>query len=155
MLEIQPTNPIETRHLIVALDEYQSTLYPADSNHLDQIHELQQDHVYFVAAKLDGNLVGCGAIKLLDDYGEIKRMYVSPAARQQGIGKAILAELESRAASQGLHLVRLETGRLQTAAIQLYRSCGYRDVGPFGDYIEDPHSVFMEKRVRSPDASRL
>ena len=138
----------QVQQLIGELDKYQSTLYPDESNHLDPIEELQRDHVYFIAAKLDGAIVGCGAIKLFDSYGEVKRMYVSPTSRQQGIGKAILTELETHAASKGIHVTRLETGHLQTAAIKLYRCCGYRDVGPFGDYSEDPHSVFMEKRLR-------
>ena len=65
------------------------------------------------------------------------------------MGRAILARIEEQAAREGLQLMRLETGVRQEEAIALYRSCGYRDCGPFGDYPPDPLSRFMEKRLAS------
>ena len=118
---------------------------PAESNHFDPLDELQRDHVHFVAAYDGTDIVGCGALKLFADYGEIKRMFVSRGARRRGIGQQIIAALEHHARINNIMLIRLETGRRQEAARQLYRQAGYRQTGPFGDYQEDPHSIFMEK----------
>lgn len=74
-------------------------------------------------------------------------MYVSPAARGEGLGRAILARIESEAQREGLRVMRLETGNRQNEALGLYRSAGYVDCGPFGEYQPDPLSHFMEKRL--------
>src|SRR5205807_742672 len=100
-------------------------------------------------ARRDGAAVGCGALRLAAGYGEVKRMYVSPAARGAGLGRAILARIESEAQREGLRVMRLETGNRQTEALSLDRSAGYVDCGPFGEYRPDPLSRFMEKRLNS------
>jgi len=76
-------------------------------------------------------------------------MYVAPAARGEGLGRAILARIESEAQREGLRVIRLETGNRQTEALSLYRSAGYVDCGPFGEYQPDPLSRFMEKRLQA------
>jgi putative acetyltransferase len=91
--------------------------------------------------------VGCGAIVLKADYGEVKRMVVDPAARGQGVARALLRALEAAAADAGCRLLRLETGPYQPEALALYASLGYEGRGPFGDYTNDPLSVFMEKAI--------
>jgi len=86
----------------------------------------------FLLATLAGEPVGCGALKFHQDApAEIKRMWVSPTARGLGLGRRLLAELESRAAGHGAAVVRLETNRALAEAIALYRSSGYREVKPF------------------------
>ncbi len=80
-------------------------------------------------------------------YGEVKRMFVAPEARGQNIARAILRCIEDQAAREGLTLMRLETGIHQAAAHALYRSGGYAECAPFGEYRLDPLSVFMEKRL--------
>lgn len=86
----------------------------------------------FLLATLAGEPVGCGALKFhQDEPAEIKRMWVSPTARGLGLGRRLLAELESRAADHGATAVRLETNRALAEAIGLYRSSGYREVKPF------------------------
>ena len=72
-------------------------------------------------------------------------MYVHPGSRGQGIGKALLAFLESHASAAGLTVFKLETGSKQTQAIDFYSRSGYVECAPFGDYTEDPNSVFMSK----------
>lgn len=133
--------------LIDELDAYQSALYPAASNHLDRIDELARPHVHFLGAFDDAQLLGIGAVKLLDGYGEIKRMYVSHGARGSGIGRRILDALEAVAEDRGVYVLRLETGIHQPEAIGLYRRCGYIEIEPFGNYRPDPLSLFMEKRL--------
>lgn len=152
MLEIRPVQPSveEVRQLIAELDNYQAELYPAESNHLDPLAELERDHVRFLGAFATGGerqLLGCGAIKLLGDYAELKRMFVRPTARGQGVGSQLLAALEQLAAAEQIRVVRLETGVKQPEALGLYHGRGYRPIEAFGDYRPDPLSVFMEKRL--------
>jgi putative acetyltransferase len=150
VIETSPTIP-EARTLIAELDDYQSRLYPAESNHLDSLEELTAPNVTFIIVRLDGQAVGCGAVKEIQGaqgaYGEIKRMYVSPTGRGHGLAKTVLAYLEERIIAKGILLTRLETGIHQTEAIGLYERLGYRRIGTFGDYQADPLSIFMEKRL--------
>jgi putative acetyltransferase len=74
-------------------------------------------------------------------------MYVHPRGRGQGIAKAVLAKLESEAAAAGCKLLKLETGPLQPEALGLYARSGFERRGPFGQYVNDPLSVFMQKRI--------
>jgi putative acetyltransferase len=134
--------------LITELDRYQSALYPPESNHFVDIATLTQPNVLFAVARgSDGAAGACGAIVLGPHYGEIKRMYVHPRLRGQGVAKALLAFLEAAARERGCSLLQLETGILQDEAIGLYKRCGYEKRGPFGDYKEDPLSLFMAKRI--------
>jgi putative acetyltransferase len=73
-------------------------------------------------------------------------MYVSPAARGTRLGRRILDRIEDEARREGLDCMRLETGIHQPEALALYRSAGYVEREPFGEYKPDPLSVFMEKR---------
>ena len=147
--EIQIENPRATGvpELIAALDDYLSSLYPPTSNHFLDLDQLSQRDIRLFVARLEGSPLACGALRIARDYGEVKRMYVSPAARGAGLGRAILARIESEAQREGLRVMRLETGNRQTEALALYRSAGYVDCGPFGEYGPDPISRFMEKRI--------
>jgi putative acetyltransferase len=132
--------------LIEDLDAYQKPLYPIESFHGIDLAALTQPDVLFAVAR-DGNgrAVGCGAMVVGPHHGEIKRMYIRPVARGQGIGGRVLALLEAKARERGCMLFRLETGYLQAEALALDARCGYARRGPFGDYTDDPTSVFMEK----------
>lgn len=141
---VRPDNP-EVRALIEALDAYQSALYPAESNHFVPIEELCRPEVTFFVARLGELTVGCGALLNRGDYGEIKRMYVDPSARGLGIGRKLLLAVEQAARDQRIALLRLETGVSQPEALALYEKAGYAVRGPFGEYAEDPLSVFREK----------
>jgi len=101
--------------------------------------------VRFFVARLDGEAVGCGALRIDVGYGELKRMYVTPAARGHRIGRRILDRIEAEARAEGLTCLRLETGIHQPEALALYRSAGYAERDAFGAYAPDPLSVFMEK----------
>ncbi len=102
----------------------------------------------FLAARRDGEIVGCGGIcRLGDGVAELRRMYVSPSARGLGIGRRLLAELERRAAELGYAAIRLETGFRQREAIGLYESAGFRRGDCWGPYLTDPKSVCYEKRL--------
>jgi putative acetyltransferase len=151
-MNIVPLNPAApaARALIGRLDAYQIGLYPAESNHLDGIEALQQPNVLFLGAYVGDELVGCGAVKRLDDdgiYGEIKRVFVLDAYRGRGVSKRLMQELEAHLRSNGIHTARLETGIRQPEAIALYRRLGYVERGPYGTYASDPLSLFMEKNL--------
>ena len=133
--------------LIRAADEYLSALYPPEQNYLLDIAQLRKPNVTFLVARLEGEVVGCGAMVRCRDYGEIKRMYVLPERRGLGIGRRLMQRLEAAAAAAGIDLLRLETGARQPEAIGLYRAHGYVSRGPFGDYPEAELSLFMEKRL--------
>jgi ribosomal protein S18 acetylase RimI-like enzyme len=95
--------------------------------------ELTPPHGYFVLATLNGEPVGCGALKCHADYGEIKRMWVATSARGLGIGTWILLRLEDLARERRLPLLRLETNKALTEAQSLYRRNGFHEVAAFND----------------------
>jgi putative acetyltransferase len=134
--------------LIAELDAYQDTLYPPESRHALDLASLKQPNVLFAVARDNtGHAIGCGAIVLCPEFGELKRMYVSPRGRGQGVAKKLLALLESQAIGSGCMRLMLETGPYQHEALALYASAGYERRGPFGDYTNDPLSVFMQKHI--------
>ena len=142
-----PDQP-EVIALIAELDAWQDTLYPPESRHALDLSSLMQARVRFhVARDADGRAVGCGAVVLTPDHGEIKRMFVRPDCRGQGIARRLMQALEQAAAAAGCRVLRLETGPYQPEALGLYASLGYRRRGPYGDYVDDPLSVFMEKSL--------
>jgi GNAT superfamily N-acetyltransferase len=87
----------------------------------------------FFLARLDGRAIRCGGWHLLAPAeAEIKRMYVTPAARGRGAERRILQETdELRAAGHGVTRMLLETGVRNAAALALYRSCGYEPHPPY------------------------
>lgn len=101
-----------------------------------------------VVAYLDGEAVGCGAFK---EYSaaevEVKRMYVRPAHRGQGVAAAVLTGLEQWARELGYTACVLETGKKQPEAIRLYEKSGYARTPNYGQYAGVENSVCMRKAV--------
>ena len=95
--------------------------------------EMRPPRGYFILATLDGEAVGCGALKCHAGNGEIKRMWVRGTRRGLGIGARILDALENLARKRRLPLLRLETNKTLEEAQALYRSRGYREVPAFND----------------------
>ena len=89
-----------------------------------------------------------GSPILWKEYGEVKRMYVRPSFRGFGLAKLMLEELSKYAKQNGVHLLRLETGIHQKDAIALYRGWGFKEIAHFGEYQEDPLSLFFEKEIQ-------
>jgi putative acetyltransferase len=137
--------------LIAELDAYQSTLYPPESHHaLDLASVAEQGLLFVVARDGAGQAVGCGAVVLCAEYGELKRMYVRPQQRGAGVAKRILHTLEDAAVAADCAVLKLESGPYQPEALGLYARCGYARCGPFGAYTDDPLSVFMQKTLAGP-----
>jgi putative acetyltransferase len=142
-----PDQP-EVRDMLARLDAYCAALYPAESNHLLDIASLMQgDALFLVARDVDGAAVGCAALVNRQEYGEVKRMFVDERRRGLGTGRKLLEHLVMFARMSGLSVLRLETGIHQPEAIALYERMGFERRAPFGDYREDPLSLFMEMRL--------
>ena len=140
-----------SRSLIARLDAELTLRYPEPgATHF----RLEEDEVApgrgaFLVALLGDEPVGCGALRRLDaDTGELKRMYVDPNRRGRRIATQLLDALESRARDLGLTRLVLETGPRQTEAIALYERCGFTRRGEFGEYHDEPLSLYMEKELR-------
>jgi putative acetyltransferase len=134
--------------LIAELDAYQDTLYPAESRYALDLSSLKKANVRFVVARdRERKAIGCGAVVLYDGYGELKRMYVSDEQRGKGVARDILALLETLGREAGYARFTLETGPYQPAALAFYARSGYARCERFGDYKDDPLSVFMRKEL--------
>jgi ribosomal protein S18 acetylase RimI-like enzyme len=95
---------------------------------------------------VDAEAVGCGAVRLLDDEtAELKRMYVAPGCRRQGMAGAILRSLEDHARALGATRIVLETVIDPPAAVALYRAAGYGEIPKFGPYVDSEISFCMAK----------
>ena len=147
MLEIVKIDPHgdEARALIRQLDAYLNGQYEAQAHY--STHNLLSADTTFFAARLDGEPVGCGAFRPMADANavEIKRMYVAPNARRQGVARAVLAALEGEALRTGFTIARLETGIKQVEAIPLYRSAGYELIDCYPPYAGMAESLCFEK----------
>lgn len=128
------------------------SLYSSEDNHFLSIDALCAPNIRFFGAELNGRYVGCGALALMDGYGELKSMFTDPSARGQGVAKAILAAIESEAQHHSFDHIALETGWLLKEAVALYRRLGFSECGPFGDYSDNPESLFMKKYLSAKDS---
>lgn len=133
--------------LLATADAYYRALYPPESNHLLDVEALRGSDVRFLVARAGGRALGTGALAWRGAFVEIKRMWVDPAARELGLGRRMLGALETLARAEGAAVLHLETGVRQPAALALYRSAGFAQTGPFGDYHPDPLSLFFVKAL--------
>lgn len=133
--------------LISELDKYLAVTDGDEHGFYDQFNKV--DSIKHVIVAYDGQTpVGCGAIKpLSDDTMEIKRMYVLPEYRGNGIAGKLLAELEAWAYELGYNNCMLETGKRQPEAIRLYLKSGYSPVPNYGQYIGMDNSVCFKKEL--------
>lgn len=151
-IEIVPERPdtVDASTLIRELDGYLKPFYPPESCHGYGVEKLLREAVPFFVMRQDAVPAGCGGIKLFGtDYGEIKRMYVRSQFRGHGLGTLMLRFLADYALQHDVTVLRLETGIYQAEAIGLYERLGFHVIPPFGEYREDPLSVFYERRLAS------
>ena len=155
-ISFESPNQAEAIALIAELDAYQDALYPPESRHALDLASVTEQGLMFVMARDDaGQAVGCGAVVLSKEYGELKRMYVRPQQRGLGLAKKILQTLEAAANAADCKVLKLESGPYQPEALGLYARCGFERCGPYGAYADDPLSVFMEKRIAGPQPTAL
>lgn len=139
---------------IVALLEQHLTLMfsvtPPESVHALDLEGLRGQGVTVWTAWRRGTLLGCGALKELElEHGEIKSMHTAAAFRGQGVGTALLVHILNEARRRNYRRVSLETGSQPAfaSARSLYRRHGFSLCLPFGDYSDDPNSVFMTRML--------
>ncbi|KAI9008699.1 acyl-CoA N-acyltransferase [Hyaloraphidium curvatum] len=104
-------------------------------------------NVCFLVARVGGIAAATGAVAVREGYGELKRMFVLPEFRGLGLGRKMLGALLDHLRTRHIGVARLETGILNAEAIALYERAGFRRIGPFGDYVDDPLNVFYELRL--------
>jgi putative acetyltransferase len=117
-----------------------------ESTHVLDIDQLRKPNIKFWTIWMDDRLAGCGALKLLSqNHAEIKSMRVADSSRRQGVGAAMLRHLLEQGREMGMQRISLETGSMDffTPARTMYEQAGFAYCRPFGDYVEDPNSVFM------------
>ena len=169
-ISLAPIVGKEADHLLLLSDAYMASLYPAESNHLVSSESLRTDDVCFIGAFQENRdrsgdemacqklvavsasalqCVACVAARFhrTEGYAEIKRLYVDMFWRGSGLAKRLIARIEAEIVEQGIQCARLEMGIYQPEADALYRSLGYREIPPFGDYLVDPLSQFLEKSL--------
>ena len=177
-ISLAPIVGAEADHLLVLSDEYMASLYPAESNHLVSSESLRTGDAIFLGAFTSstmssssgtadqpgkkgglpsggdvGECIGCVAARFYREagYAEIKRLYVQEAYRGRGLSRTLMNAIEAEILAEGIDCARLEMGIYQPAADALYRSIGYHDIPPFGEYLVDPLSQFLEKApLRAP-----
>jgi len=145
-LEIDDLSRIEVHDLLNEHLQNMHQLSPAESVHALDLESLRKPDITFWTAWEGAALLGCGALKQLDrQHGEVKSMRTPDAHRRKGTGRAILAHIVQIAKSRSYERLSLETGSMEAfkPAQKLYQSFGFTYCGPFGEYIEDPNSVFM------------
>jgi putative acetyltransferase len=135
------------------LNEHLQSMYalsPPESVHALDLERLREPGITFWSAWEGSLLLGCGALKELDyKHGEVKSMRTPNALRRRGAGRAILVHIVGIARSRAYERLSLETGSMEEfkPAQRLYESFGFVYCGPFGEYVEDPNSVFMSLRL--------
>ncbi|ARO13790.1 putative acetyltransferase [Ketogulonicigenium robustum] len=148
-ISIRKGDPLSAdgRRLLEASQAYLRSLYPPEDNYFLSIEALADPSITFLIAYDDTAALGCVALADKGEYGEVKSLWVDPNTRGKSVGAALMETLEGRARARKLKMLKLETGDTLHAAHRLYKRVGYTICGPFGDYREGPHSVFMEKAL--------
>lgn len=126
---------------------------PPESVHARDLDALRAKDITFWSVWQGECLVGCGALKELDPlHGEIKSMHTAAQHRGKGAAATILAHITEVARTRGYRRLSLETGSHEAfaPARALYSRFGFVTTGPFGDYLPDPHSVFMQLDLAPP-----
>ena len=154
------------RHARTSLDAYFAELdarfdggFDPGRANPDAASDLVPPNGLLLVATLGGEPVGCGLVRHHDlrvgvpSWSEIKRLWVSPTVRGIGLGRRLLEALERRAAAAGAPVARLDTNRLLTEAIAMYRAHGYREIPRFND---NPyaHHWFEKKLVETGGRGR-
>jgi len=123
---------------------------PAESVHALDLDGLRHSNITFWTLWEEGQLAGCGALKALNnDEAEIKSMRTAANFKRRGVAKRLLQHIIEQAKARQFQRINLETGSMAYfhAARELYKHFGFTECAPFGDYQEDPHSIFMTMRL--------
>jgi DNA-binding MarR family transcriptional regulator len=132
-----PTGPVATFCLQSYFTELTTRFdngFDPSLGHSGDVTVFSEPTGLFLIAYLRGEPIGCGGLKFhADQPVDLKRMWVAKKARGLGVGRRLLTELEQRTRDHGVSVVRLETNKSLTEAINLYRSTGYTEIASFND----------------------
>lgn len=152
--EVGYDHPDAQRLIAEVQAEYVQRYGGPDSSPVDPL-EFQPPQGLFAVGYLGAEPVAMGGWRRHDDEHpqtswaapsvEVKRMYVTVATRGRGHARAMLAYLEDTARQAGARWLLLETGSRQPEAVQLYQSCGYQPVPPFGYYADRELAIHLGK----------
>jgi len=151
-VEIQSAD-LETPEFAALIDthaELMLSLSPPGSCHFLPMDGLKRPDVTVWEMRDGEALVGCGALQHLSDtHGEVKSMHTLAAYRGAGLGRRMLEHVIAVARQRGYTQLSLETGSMDgfKPSRTLYHSFGFEICPPFGDYVEDPNSVFMSRAL--------
>jgi len=147
------TDDLTRPQVIALLSEHLANMFelsPPEHVHALDVARLKAPDVSFWTVWDGDALLGCGALKELSPtHGEIKSMRTPAHLRRRGAGRAVLAHIVEVARQRGYHMLSLETGSHPAflKAQSLYERFGFALCGPFGDYVENPSSVFMSLQL--------
>jgi ribosomal protein S18 acetylase RimI-like enzyme len=97
-----------------------------------ELTELPDFYRAILLAEQEGDVIGCAAVReFAPGIAELKRLYVKPSARGDGIGRALSVEAIERARAEGFTSIRLDTLPTMTAAAALYSALGFREIAPY------------------------
>jgi putative acetyltransferase len=131
---------------------------PPEDVHALDISGLLEPNVLFFTFRRNGELLGVGALKLLDaHHAELKSMHTAEAARGRGIGRAMVDHLIGVARTRGVQRVSIETGTAPpfAPARALYAGAGFEPCEPFGDYFLSPNSICMTRWLNGDHTLRV
>jgi len=142
----------DTVEMVLEVDAYTRTLYPAECCYGLQPRQLEDPQIHFFVIRENGYPVACGGIKIFDDnaddcFTEVKRMYVRSQNRGKGLARFLLQHLETLSKELGFHIMRLETGVKQPDAIALYEKMGFSRCPTYGDYATNDVNLYYEKHI--------
>ena len=123
---------------------------PPESCHVLDLAGLRKPEITFWSAWQGLDLLGCAALKQLDlQHGEIKSMRTASAHLRKGVAAALLRHIVAEAGRRKYRRLSLETGAQApfVPALRLYEGFGFERCRPFGDYVEDPNSIFMTRAL--------
>jgi putative acetyltransferase len=143
-------NGHEVSQLLLEHLQSMRQISPPESVHALDVDGLRKPEVTFWTVWENGELMGCGALKELDQqHGEVKSMRTSSQHRRKGVARNLLNYILEEAQRRGYRRLSLETGSMKEfePAHKLYASCGFTFCGPFADYLEDTNSVFMTREL--------
>ncbi|MCQ4086403.1 GNAT family N-acetyltransferase [Saccharibacillus sp. JS10] len=123
---------------------------PPESVHALDLEKLRKPEITFWTLWDNNELMGCGAIKQLDDHHvELKSMKTDRNHLRKGVAEKLLLHIFEEARARGYQRISLETGSMEAfaPACRLYEKHGFVECEPFGDYVLDVNSLFMTKTL--------
>jgi putative acetyltransferase len=144
---------LENTNVINLLEEHHRDMLshsPVESVHALDLSHLKSENIIFLTAWIDGDIAGCGALKILNTYQvEIKSMRTAQKYLRKGVAAELLSHILKISLNKNMTEIYLETGSTDVfkPAHKLYASFGFKECPPFADYAQDPYSLFMLKLV--------